>query len=122
MMWMLSPAEFVWMIRSFDCWAVSEEKDAVHRTIPARTVRPPRNTCLFVIFVIPLFREQVILLRHLSGDQVRLSGDTFATRATSPSLPSQMLSMSTNADPAARRTAGLHRDGNRRLPLRRADA
>ena len=70
----------------------------------------------------PSFQEQVILLRRLSGDQVRSSGDTFAARATSPSLPSQMLSMSTNADPAARRTAGHHRDGNRRLPLRRADA
>src|SRR6266853_4622754 len=52
MMWMLSPAEFVWMIRSFDCCAARGERDVVHRTIPAKTVRHPRNTCLFVIFVI----------------------------------------------------------------------
>src|SRR6266567_1352349 len=56
MMWMLSPAEFVWMIRSFDSCAARKEKDTVHRAIPARAARPPRNACLFVIFVI-LFSE-----------------------------------------------------------------
>src|SRR6266567_3869665 len=55
MMWMLSPAEFVWMIRSLDCCAAAEEIDTVHRAIPARAVRPTRSNCLFVIFVIPLF-------------------------------------------------------------------
>ena len=58
-MWMLSPAEFVWMIRSFDPCAAAGENDAVHKTIPARTVRPPRNTCLFVIFVIPLSKDKL---------------------------------------------------------------
>src|SRR5258705_8328364 len=50
MMWMLSPAKFVWMIRS--C-AASAEKDTVHRTIPAKAARP-RDICLFFIFVILL--------------------------------------------------------------------
>src|ERR1700678_1516151 len=59
MMWMLSPAEFVWMIRSFDCCAATKEQDTVHRTIPAKTVTPPRNACLFVIFVIPLFNDKI---------------------------------------------------------------
>src|SRR6266550_3384529 len=70
MMWMLSPAKFVWMIRS--CAAIAE-KDTVHRTIPAKAARP-RNICLFFIFVILPFddnypRKQVRyppLLRLLS--------------------------------------------------------
>src|SRR3984893_18200508 len=57
MMWMLSPAEFVWMIRSFDSCAASEEKVTALRAIPASAVRHPRNTCLLVIFVIPLFND-----------------------------------------------------------------
>ena len=58
-MWMLSPAEFVWMIRSFDSCAASKEEDTVHRAIPAKTVRPPRNICLFVIFVILSFNDKL---------------------------------------------------------------
>src|SRR5215470_1820027 len=56
---MLSPAELVWMIRSFDPCAPSIEKDAVHRTIPVRIVRAPRNTCVFVIVVIPLLNDKL---------------------------------------------------------------
>jgi hypothetical protein len=59
MMLTLSPAEFVWTIRSFDCCAAAKEKDTVHRRIPAKAVRPPRNACLLVIFVIPLFNEKL---------------------------------------------------------------
>src|ERR1700722_10075514 len=40
------------MIRSLDSCAAGKDKDAVHRTIPARTVKLPRNTCLCVICVI----------------------------------------------------------------------
>src|SRR5712671_5900353 len=61
MMWMLSPAELVWTIRSFDCCAAAHEKDTVHRTIPARAARPPRNTCLLVIFVIPCCNNGYLL-------------------------------------------------------------
>src|SRR5258707_15758585 len=56
MMWMLSPAEFVWMIRSFG-GAASEEKDTEHRKIPPNTVKHTRNTCLFVIFVTSSFQD-----------------------------------------------------------------
>src|ERR1700732_4468072 len=58
MMWMLSPAEFVWMIRNFGLGAASEEKDTEHRTIPPKTVRHTRNTCLFVIFVASSFPDK----------------------------------------------------------------
>src|SRR5258708_6227730 len=78
MMWMLSPAEFVWMIRSFDSCADSEEKDAVHRTIPARAVKPPRNTCLLVMFVIlstTSYPPEAFVRRS-----VDLSGDKSVTR------------------------------------------
>src|SRR5215510_755893 len=64
MMWLLSPAEFVWMIRSFDCCAATHEKDAVHRTIPARAARPPRNACLFVMFVIPSLQALDAFIRR----------------------------------------------------------
>src|SRR5882672_8361376 len=54
MMWMVSPAKFVWMTRS--CAAIAE-KDTVHRTIPAKDARP-RNICLFFIFIILLCEEK----------------------------------------------------------------
>src|SRR5437763_13571907 len=69
MMWMLSPAEFVWMIRSFESCAATKEKDTAHRATPARITRPPRNTWLFVIFVLPLFSDTLRLLGHLSGEK-----------------------------------------------------
>src|SRR5713226_606290 len=69
MMLMLSPAEFVWRILSFESGAASKETDTVHRTIPAKTVRHPRNTCLFVIFVISSSERQVILNGPLPGDK-----------------------------------------------------
>src|SRR5215467_4480627 len=84
---MLSPAELVWMIRSFDPCAASIETDAVHRAIPARIVRAPRNTCVFVIVVIPLLIDK-LSSRGLSGDGcVRQETDAFARRyfAFSPS-------------------------------------
>jgi hypothetical protein len=55
---MLSPAEFVWMIRSFDSCAARSEIDAVHRATPARAVRAPRNAWLLVMFVI-LFNDKL---------------------------------------------------------------
>src|ERR1700692_985134 len=79
MMWMLSPAEFVWMIRSFEFGAASEEKDTEHRTIPPKTVRHTRNTCLFVIFVTLLFSRQVILKRAFARRQVRYPPATSAS-------------------------------------------
>src|SRR5260221_10464031 len=69
MIWMLSPAEFVWMIRSFGLGAASKEKDTAHRTIPPKTARHPRNTCLFVIFVISSFERQPILNGRFPADQ-----------------------------------------------------
>ena len=68
MMLMLSPAPFVWMIRSFDFGAANKEKDTVHRTIPPKPVRHPRNTCLFVIFVSSSFKDK-LSCSGLSGDK-----------------------------------------------------
>src|SRR5882672_2997457 len=123
MIWMLSPAELVWITRSFDPCAAAREKDTVHRAIPARTVRPPRrpprNACLLIIFVILLCQRQ-LSSRPICQETVRSSGDKLPA-ATWPSLPSQTLSTPTNADPASSRIAGLRRDGNRHQPLRRAD-
>src|SRR5258705_1699064 len=94
MMWMLSPAEFVWMIRSFDPCAATKENDAVHRTIAARTVRPPRKTCWFVIFVLPLFNDSYPP-ETLSGGKFVYQETSQLPAATSPFLPAQRLSMST---------------------------
>src|SRR6266481_1388723 len=58
MMWMLSPAELVWTIRSFDCCADTTEQDTVHKTMPAKAARPLRNACLLVIFIIPFFSDR----------------------------------------------------------------
>src|ERR1700730_7748104 len=74
MMWMLSPAEFVWMIRTFEPGAASKETDTAHTTIPPKTVRHARNTCLFVIFVISSFQRQAILNGHLPGDKFLTRG------------------------------------------------
>src|SRR6267154_605178 len=83
------------MIRS--CAAIAE-KDTVHRTIPAKAVRP-RNTCLLLIIVILLFEDS--WPREAFHETVR---ERFAT-----SLPLRMLSRSATPDPAARRIAGLRR-------------
>src|SRR5882672_9971391 len=121
MIWMLSPAELVWITRSFDPCAAAREKDTVQRATPARTVRPPRrpprNVCLFVIFVILLFNDsyppEPIVRRQFVHQETSLL-------PAATSLPSRTLSASTNADPASSRIAGLRRDGNRHQPLRRA--
>src|SRR5260370_6038555 len=68
MMWMLSPAEFVWMIRSFG-GAASEEKDTEHRTITPKTVRHTRNACLFVIFVTSSFLDKPSSKGYLPEDR-----------------------------------------------------
>src|SRR5258706_3169484 len=71
---MLSPAKFVWMMRSFDCCAANGENDTAPRAMPAKTARP-RNICLLFIFVILLstkgFREisYRLLFRLLSHDK-----------------------------------------------------
>src|ERR1700680_557353 len=73
MRWMLSPAEFVWTIRSFDCCA-DAENDSVHRAIPAKATRPPRNTCLCVILVIPLFNDKFLVRRDHQADRRARTG------------------------------------------------
>jgi hypothetical protein len=55
---MLSPAEFVWMIRSLGFGAADTEKNAAQKAIPLTTMRQPRNTYLFIIFVAPLFDDK----------------------------------------------------------------
>src|ERR1700730_6800532 len=57
MMWMLSPAEWFWMMRSLPCCAVAEEKDKAHRTIPTRAARPQRSTWFFVIVISHVQRQ-----------------------------------------------------------------
>src|SRR5258708_31572005 len=122
MIWMLSPAELVWITRSFDPCAAAREKDTVHRAIPARTVRPPRrpprSTCLFVIFVILLFNDsyppETFVRRRFVYQETGL------LRAAT-SLPSRTLSTSTNADPAWSLIPVHRRDRNHHQPLRRAD-
>src|SRR3982074_2176849 len=74
MMWMLSPAEFVWMIRSLPCCAAADETDRAHRAAPARTARPPRNTCLLVIFFISHDSTTIQPPEPFVGRYVRLPG------------------------------------------------
>src|ERR1700736_6509626 len=60
MMWMLSPAELVWMMRSFPCCAAAEEKDKAHRTVPARAARPQLSTWFFVIVISHVERQSAL--------------------------------------------------------------
>src|SRR5580704_3194853 len=91
MMWMLSPAEFVWMMRNFELGAAFRENDTAHTTIMHKTMRHPRNTCLFVIFVAPHFNNKL----SSSGD---MPGDNSLRAATSLSLQTPMLSRLTTPD------------------------
>src|ERR1700680_1377653 len=56
MMWRVSPAKLLWMIRN--CAAI-EEEDAVDSAIPANAARAPRITCLLDIFIILLFDDSL---------------------------------------------------------------
>src|SRR6516162_3632132 len=109
---MLSPAEFVWMIRSFDSCAARKEHDAAYRKIAARDVRQPRNAGLFVIFVLPLFSEK--LSSEARSRDMSLHGRQ--ARAISASLQIQRPSTSTTRGRPVRRTAGRRRDEDRRQP------
>src|SRR5258706_4021300 len=71
MMWMLSPAELVWMIRSFGLGAASEEQSTEQRTIPPKTMRHTRNTCLFVTFVTSSFLDKPSSKKTFARRQIR---------------------------------------------------
>src|ERR1700676_4299280 len=114
MMWMLSPAEFVWMIRSFGFGAASEEKDTAHRTIPPKTVRHTRNTCLFVIFVISSIERLAALNGHLPVNKS-------VTPAISALLQTPTLSMSTTPGCLASQSACRHHERDHLPPVGRAD-
>src|SRR6516162_3198193 len=72
MMWMLSPAELVWRMRSFPCCAAADEKDSAYRVIPAKAARPQRSTWLFVIVISHIQRHS---LAASAARQARSSGD-----------------------------------------------
>src|SRR5438067_692113 len=59
MMWMLSPAEFVCRIRSFEPCAESDEKEAAPKRMPMRAASPAK-VCLFIIFAIRCFARRPI--------------------------------------------------------------
>src|ERR1700674_3278607 len=114
MMWMLSPAEFVWMIRSFGSGAALKENDTAHKTIPHKPMRHPRNTCLFVIFIAPLFTDK----RSESSD---LPGENSLRAATSTSLQIPMPSNLTTPDCPAIQNACLPRERGHHQPAGQAD-
>src|ERR1700730_16790223 len=82
MMWMLSPAELVWMMRSFPCWAAAEENDKVHRTIAARVAKPQRNTRSFFIVISHVQRQQTLSAAHAGRQFVHQ--ETFLDRYFAP--------------------------------------
>src|SRR5258708_534642 len=114
MMWMLSPAEFVWMIRSFG-GAASEEKDTEHRTIPPKTVRHTRNTCLIFIFVTSSFLDKPSSIGYLPEDRS-------VTFRLSASLQRPMLSTLTTPGCPASQSACLRHERDHHQPVARADA
>src|SRR5215467_13282911 len=121
MMWMLSPAEFVWMILSFG-GAANRETDAAHKAIPNKTMMQPRNTGLFVIFVISSFQPQSIPMGPTSGNRGRAPSTARAVaRATIVSLQTPMLSMSTTQGCPSIQSACLRHEPDHPPPLRQAD-
>src|SRR5215472_11969443 len=84
MMWMLSPAELVWMMRSFPCCAAADEKDNAHRAIPAKAARTQRRTWFFVIVISHV--QRYLPAAASAARQVRSSGDLLVA-TTSALLP-----------------------------------